>query len=490
MVTETATARADGAAPDTPAHRLRWAALAVLIVAEIMDLLDATIVNVAAPGIRASIGGGLSTIQWVVAAYTLALAIGLVIGGRLGDIAGRKRMFLIGALGFTVFSAVCAAATGPAMLIGARFVQGLFGAVMIPQVLGLIRAMFRGKEAGAAMGVFGPAMGLAAMGGPLLGGWLVDADLFGTGWRAVFLINIPVGVGVLLAGIKLIPEVRQPAPPRLDATGAVLAALGAFLVVFPLVQGREEDWPAWTFVSLSASVLAFTAFGVHQVRRRRRGRDPLVEPGLFRRREFVGGVLVTTIFFGAMVGFMLVFNLFTQMALRFTAFEAGLSLAPWSLGTAIGAVAGGGLAARLGRHVMHTGLAVMTGGLIVLWNTLDGLPLPGTGDDPTPWTFALGTGVSGLGMGMVFAPLFAIILNAVDDAEIGSASGVLTSIQQFGGAAGTAALGTLFFELIGPMDRPDFGHAVETTVLVCAALFALTFLLGFLLPKKARADVH
>lgn len=468
-----------------PAHPLRWAALAVLIVAEIMDLLDATIVNVAAPSIRADIGGGLSTLQWVVAAYTLALAIGLMIGGRLGDIAGRKRMFLIGAAGFTVFSALCAAATGPAALIGARFVQGLFGAVMIPQVLGLIRAMFRGKELGAAMGVFGPAMGLAAMGGPLLGGWLVDADLYGTGWRSIFLINIPVGVIVIVAGLALVPEVRQPAPPRLDTLGAVLAALAAFLVVFPLVQGREEDWPAWTFASLAASVLAFGLLGLHQVRRRRGGRDPLVEPALFRRREFVGGVLVTTIFFGAMIGFMLVFNLFTQMALGFTAFEAGLSLAPWSLGTAIGAVAGGGLAARFGRHVMHAGLAAMIGGLLLLWNTLDGL-----GGDPTPWTFALGTGVSGLGMGMVFAPLFAIILNAVDDTEIGSASGVLTSIQQFGGAAGTAALGTMFFELIGPMDRPAFGSAVETTVLVCAGLFALTFLLGFLLPKKARADVH
>lgn len=484
MITETA-APADTAKPDTPAHRRRWAALAVLVVAEIMNLLDATIVNVAAPGIRASIGGGLSTIQWVVASYTLALAIGLMIGGRLGDIVGRKRMFLIGAAGFTVFSGLCAAADGPATLIGARFVQGLFGAVMIPQILGLIRAMFRGKELGAAMGVFGPAMGLAAMGGPLLGGWLVDADLFGTGWRAIFLINLPIGIVVVLCGLKLVPEVRQAAPPRLDGIGAVLASLGAFLVVFPLVQGREEDWPAWTFASLGAAVVAFAVFGIHQVRRRRKGRDPLVEPGLFRRREFVGGVLVTTIFFGAMIGFMLVFNLFTQMALHFTAFEAGLSLAPWSLATALGAVAGGGLAAKMGRHIMHTGLVIMTGGLLLLWNTLDGLAA-----DPTPWTFALGTGVSGLGMGMVFAPLFAIILNAVDDAEIGSASGVLTSIQQFGGAAGTAALGTLFFELIGPMDRPDFGHAVEVTVLVCAGLFALTFLLGFLLPKKARADVH
>ncbi|GLZ75821.1 putative actinorhodin transporter [Actinorhabdospora filicis] len=473
-------------APETaPAHRLRWAALAVLLIAEIMDLLDGTIVNVAGPSIREGVGGGLSTLQWVMAAYSLALAVGLMIGGRLGDILGRKRMFIIGAAGFTAASALCAIAQGPATLIGARLLQGLLGAIMIPQGMGLIRHMFKGKELAAAFGVFGPAMGLAAMAGPLLGGWLVDADLFGTGWRAIFLINLPLGLAVILAGLKLLPEAKLPDSPRLDVLGAILASAGAFLAVYPLVQGREEDWPAWTWISLAASVVVFALLALHQRHRVTKGRDPLIEPGIFRSRAFVSGVLVTTVFFGAMIGVMLVFNLFAQMSLGFDAFDAGLSLAPWSLGTALGAIAGGGLAAKVGRPVLHVGLLVMIGGMLLLWNTLGNLPA-----DPSPWTFALGTGVSGIGMGMVFAPLFSIVLNAVGDREIGSASGVLTSIQQFGGAAGAAGIGTLFFELIGPMDTPSYVPAVRDTMLVCAALLGLVFLLGFLLPRKARADVH
>ena len=471
--------------PDDPKpapYRLRWAALGVIITAEIMDLLDGTIVNVAAPSIRAGIGGGLSTIQWVIAAYGLALAVGLMIGGRLGDIFGRKRMFVIGATGFTLASALCAVATGPATLIGARLAQGLLGAIMIPQGLGLIRHMFKGKEVGAAMGVFGPAMGLAALGGPILGGWLTDADILGTGWRAIFLINLPIGLAVVLLGLRLLPESKLPRAPRLDVTGSLLAAAGAFLAIFPLVQGREHGWPAWTFLSLGASVLVFAVLGLTQIRRRRNGRDPLVEPSLFKEKAFVSGMLVTTLFFGAVIGLMTVFNLYTQMALGFDAFHAGLALAPWSLGTAIGAVAGGGLGAKLGRHVLHMGLAVMIGGVAVLWTLIGGV-----GADATPWTFSIGTGLTGLGMGMVFAPLFAIVLNGVRDDEVGSASGVLTAIQQFGGAAGVAGLSTLFFELIGPAGQ--FGAAARTTLAVCAAVLAAAGILALLLPRRARADL-
>ncbi|MFD0527033.1 MFS transporter [Kitasatospora arboriphila] len=210
---------------DTPTpYRWRWAALFVILAAEVMDLLDSLVTNIAAPSIRADIGGGESTIQWMGAAYTLAMAIGLITGGRLGDIFGRRRMFLIGAVGFTLGSIGCGLAQGPDQLIAARVFQGLLGAVMLPQGLGMLKEMFSEKEQASAFGMFGPVMGLSTVGGPILAGWLVDADLFGTGWRMIFLINIPLGLFAIAGGLGFLPEWKSARAVRLDLLGALLAA--------------------------------------------------------------------------------------------------------------------------------------------------------------------------------------------------------------------------------------------------------------------------
>lgn len=372
------------------------------------------------------------------------MAIGLLTGGRLGDIYGRRRMFIIGAAGFTLASLLCALAWSPGVLIGARAVQGLFGALMLPQGLGMIKQMFSPSEQAKAFGAFGPVMGLGAVGGPILAGWLVDADYFGTGWRMIFLINLPLGIFAVVGAFKFLPEFRSERTPRLDLAGVVLAGLGAFLLLFPLVQGRELDWPVWIFVMLALGVMIFGIFGVYESRRERRGLDPLVTPSLFRKRAFTGGLLLGLFFFAALIGTGLVFTLYLQVGLGYSPLKAGLTTLPQALGTMAGFIAAGaGLSERLGRKLLLIGTVVMGLGTIAVAVTVQA-----AGADIAPWHLIPALVALGVGMGLAMAPFFNIVLAGVDDEETGSASGALTSVQQLGGAFGIAVLGTFFFGLL------------------------------------------
>ncbi|MGW1070151.1 MFS transporter [Streptomyces aureus] len=429
---------------DSPApYRWRWAALFVILAAEVMDLLDAVVTNIAGPSMRADLGGGASTLQWLAAAYTLSMAVGLVTGGRLGDIHGRRTMFLVGAAGFTLGSLLCAVSVSPGMLIGARVVQGLFGAVMLPQGLGMIKEMFPPKESQKAFGMFGPVMGLSAVCGPILAGWLVDADYFGTGWRMIFLINLPLGAAAILGAVRYLPRGRSETKPRLDIPGMILVSLAALLIIFPLVQGREYDWPVWTFVMMGASVVVFVGFALYESRRSRDGRDPLVVPSLFRKRGFSGGMILGLVFFSTMQGFMLVFNLYTQIGLGYSPLKAGLVMVPWSGGMIVGFGVAQGVV-KFGRTVLQAGAVVMALGVFGVWLTLDQV-----GSGVGPWQLLPSLLVTGIGMGLLMAPFFDIVLASVEQHETGSASGTMTAVQQLGGAFGVAILGTMFFGLLG-----------------------------------------
>jgi EmrB/QacA subfamily drug resistance transporter len=425
-------------------YRYRWVALFVILAVEVMDLLDSLVTTIAGPVIRTELGGSYSLIQWLGAAYTLAMAIGLLTGGRLGDIYGRRRMFLIGAAGFTLASLVCGIAQSPAELITARGVQGLFGAVMLPQGLGMIKQMFSPSEQAKAFGAFGPVMGLGAVGGPILAGWLVSADYLGAGWRMIFFINLPLGIVAVLGAIRYLPEFTSERAPRLDPLGVVFAAAGAFLLLFPLVQGRELDWPVWCFAMLAAGIVLFGLFAVFESRRERNGLDPLVTPSLFRKRAFTGGLAVGLVFFGALIGTGLIFTLYLQIGLGYSPLKAGLTTLPQAVGIMAGfGAAGAGLSEKLGRKLLLIGTGTMMAGIAVFALTVW---LAGSGI--SPYHLIPGLLLLGVGMGLAMAPFFNIVLAGVDDEETGSASGALTSVQQLGGAFGIAVLGTIFFALL------------------------------------------
>ncbi|MEZ7127282.1 MFS transporter [Nonomuraea sp. AD125B] len=463
-------------------YRWRWVALFVILAAEVMDLLDALVTTIAAPTIQRDLGGSDSLVQWLGAGYTLAMAVGLITGGRLGDLYGRKRMFLIGAFGFTAASLLCGIAVSPEMLIAARVLQGLFGAVMLPQGLGLIKEMFPPHEMGKAFGMFGPVMTISSVGGPVLAGWLVDADFFGTGWRMIFLINLPLGLAAALAGIRFLPEFRLSNATRLDLGGVGLVSLAALLLIYPLIQGREQGWPWWTFASMAASIVVFAVFARYETRRAASGKDPLVVPGLFRKRAFTGGLVAGLAFFTGMMGIGLVFALYTQMGLGFSPLKAGLAGLPQAVGGVVGfGLAMSGLQEKLGRGLLQIGATVMGAGAAVL-----ALTIHFAGLDVTVWQLAPGLGLVGIGMGLTMAPFFDIVLAGVEPHESGSASGTLTAVQQLGGALGSALLGTLFFNLLA--DQWGFGASMEVTVWVEVGLLVLTFALSFLLPRHAHPD--
>ncbi|MFC9846840.1 MFS transporter [Streptomyces sp. NPDC060223] len=435
----------EGAAVEAPLYARRWAALGVILGAEIMDLLDGTVMNVAAPSVRDDLGGSLSVIQWITVGYTLAFAVLLVVGGRLGDIYGRKRMFVFGAVGFTLASVLCAVAGSPELLITARFLQGGLGALMIPQGLGLIKQMFPPKETAAAFGAFGPAIGLGAVLGPIVAGFLIDADLFGSGWRSVFLINLPIGAAVVIGGVLLLPEGRAPVRPKFDFGGTLLVTLGLTLLIFPLVQGRERGWPAWTFAMMVAGLAVLAAFVAYELRQEKSGGATLVELSLLRRSRYAAGLAVALVFFTGISGMSLLLGLHLQMGLGFSPTRAALTMTPWSVFLVVGAILTGAvLGAKFGRKALHGGLAVMALGVLIMLLTIGG-----QAGGLTSWELVPGIAVAGLGMGIMIGLLFDIALADVDKQEAGTASGILTAVQQLGFAIGVAVLATLFFGLLG-----------------------------------------
>ncbi|CAM5283426.1 MFS transporter [Streptomyces avidinii] len=469
----------------TGPYRWRWLILVVMIVAEIMDLLDASIVNVAGPALEDSLGAGSVGLQWVIGGYALTLGAGLVLGGRLGDRYGRRRMFLIGLAAFTTSSLLCAIAPSIESLIAFRLLQGTAGAMLLPQGLGLLRENFSGPELTKVFAVFGPVLGLGGIIGPVLGGFLIEGDFFGLGWRSVFLINLPIGIAALIVAAKFVPKKAGDRTVRVDMTGAALIVASCALLVLPLNQGQENGWPLWTWLSMAASAIGFALFALQQRRTAAAGRDPLVTPGLLRKPAFTVGLGGIALFFGGLIGTQLVLTLFLQIGRHFTAGAAGLGNLPLAVGTAVGgAISGAFLADKIGRKVLQIGPLVQLAGAAVLWFELDGLD----GLDAASfsiWDIVPGTAVAGIGAGMVIAALFSFILAAVDDDEIGSASGVLSAVQAIGGSIGVAVFGSVFF---ARAETGDFTGGFHRALIVQACLLTAFLAITFLLPEKGRPD--
>jgi EmrB/QacA subfamily drug resistance transporter len=459
-------------------YRHRWLILAVVLAAECMDLIDSTVVNVAAPQIARQFHASSTSLQWIVGGYPLAIAVGLITGGRLGDLVGRKRMFILGAAGFVIASTLCGIAPNTGVLIAARLVQGGFAAMMLPQGLGILREVFPPDEQQQAFAIFGPVIGFSAVLGPMIGGSLIDWNLFGSGWRLVFLINVPLGIAAIIAAIRVLPASKRDEDATLDLTGTALVSAFAVLVVYPLIQGREYGWPWWTYASMAAGVGFLVAFALQQKRRDAAGRAPLVTPSVFGHRGYSAGLSFLMLFFSGMGGALLCTTLFLQIGQGFTPIHAAICTVPLSVGLVIGAgLSGGYLGPKFGRLTLQAGTAVSAVGWFLLVLALHGHSTIGFVD------LMPGLLVTGIGLGLVVAPMFDIVLASVTEAETGSASGVLNAGQQLANSIGVAVLGTVFFDaIVGGDYHLGLRHVLLVQLATTAALLALSPLL----PRFAR----
>ncbi|GCD96812.1 MFS transporter [Embleya hyalina] len=465
-----------------PGGRGRIVAVGVVMAAVVMDMLDASVVNVALPTLRADLHAGSAMLQWLLAGYTLAFAVLLTAGGRLGDVLGYRRVFLVGTGVFTVLSVACALAPNAELLVAARIGQGAAAALMVPQATALLQIMYAPHERARVMGLLSPIAGLSAALGPLVGGAILHADLFGTGWRPIFLMNLPVGVAVLVAAYRLLPSGRSAGAPRFDPRGTVYAVVGFGLLVLPLVQGPALHWPAWTVVCLVVSPIPLTLFVRDQRVRAGRGEATLVEPSLFRRRSFAGGLAVSLVVEAVLGGLMLVATFALQDGLGLSALAAGLATLPMIVGMVVGAaVLADPLIPRVGRHVVTIGGATVAAGtLALLW------PFRHYGADCPVWAPMPGLFVAGVGLGMLMGPLFAITLQDVDTAHAGTASGTLEAVEQLGGALGVVTIGAVFLHhtTAGDSLGTAFGWGAGAILIVLALALALVPLL----PRRFRTE--
>jgi EmrB/QacA subfamily drug resistance transporter len=448
-----------------PAHS-PWL-LPVLFAPVFMVILDVFIVNVAAPSVRQDLGASDSDLQWVVAAYLLTYAISLITGGRLGDIFGRRRMFKIGIAGFTIASALCAAAPDPTTLIVARLLQGFGGAAMWPQVLSIIQVEFSPAERPKAFGFQGMVQGLAAIAGQIVGGGLIALDLLGLGWRWVFLVNLPVGAITLLVADRLIPESRSENARRLDLLGVALATLTLSLVMIPAVEGRELGWPAWTFAAFAAAVPAGALFVSAERRIAARGGSPLAELHLFDTRGFRIGLLSAIVLY-FVISFFFLLAIYLQEGLGLSALDSGLAFTPIAVAFVASSLTGPRLADGVREFLPQVGATLAALGLVA---TI--FAVQATTDASVSVWLILAMVPVGAGMGLAIPPLINLVLRAVPPTDAGAASGMLVTSQQIGNALGVALVGTIFFGELGSATSVAAHGDAFSVALGVQAAFAL-----------------
>ncbi len=428
---------------ERPPDPRRWLILTIVLAAPLLAIFDQFVVNVAIATMQRDLRASFGQIQLVIAGYALAFAVLLITGGRLGDLWGRKRCFMLGLGGFTLASALCGLAPSPEFLIAARVAQGCAAALMTPQALALIRVTFPGREQSAAFAIYGAVLGLAGILGQVVGGLLIRANLFGLSWRPIFLINLPVGLVAVVAAAFLLRESRPPVARRLDLGGVTLVSLGLFLLVGPLVIGRDAGWPAWSLVCLLAAPPTLAIFIVFERRLAARDGAPLLDLGLFRSRTFVIGLLIASLQNLGNAGYFLTLALYLQLGLRFSPLQAGITFVPDAIGFFIAATLSARLVPKIGSRILLLGVTCRAIGLLILIAVAHRL-----GADAQSAHLMPGLFIQGFGSGCLAAPLIAFILRGIRSADAGAAAGVLSTVQQVSGALGVALIGLLFFSLL------------------------------------------
>ncbi|MER6356458.1 MFS transporter [Streptomyces sp. NPDC001634] len=465
MTTEATTAQSAQADRSGPGS----ATLLVVVLPVFMVSLDFFIVNVAVPSITKDLHASSAAIQFLVAGYGLAYASMLITGGRLGDIVGRRRMYIIGLVLFTAASLLCGVAPNSGSLVVGRILQGLAAAMMSPQALALVNILFTGAARAKAFAFYGLAVGLGGVLGQLVGGLLIQADIAGLDWRSCFLINLPFGIVALVALPRLVAESKAPERSRLDLVGSLLLAIALTAVILPLVEGREQHWPLWSWILLGAAAPLLAVFALHQNHVQGSGGSPLISLGLFRERSFTVGIVTELVYFSSSASFFLILAIYLQQGCGLDALEAGLLALPIGLGFLVSSIYASKLAAKLGRQVLALGAAVQIVGLLALHLLVSHVGVTGELAELAPALL-----VYGLGSGLVMAPLVSVVLSRVSPQHAGAGSGALSTALQVGNALGVAVIGIIFY---GKLDHasPTAGLGVFATAFNSALVYLTLF---------------
>ncbi len=458
--------------------RGHWLPLLVILAGTFMSVLDFFIVNVALPSMQAGLHASNGAIEWVVAGYGLTTAVFLITGARIGDRWGRRRAFTIGLALFTISSAACGVTSSPTLLVVARLAQGTSAALFAPNILAIIAALYDGADRPRALAAYGMSMGLAAVSGQLIGGALVQANVFGLGWRMCFLINVPIGVLAVLAAPRLIPETRAPGRAGLDLPGTVLATLGLTAIVLPLVDGRAHGWPLWTWLSLAAAPCLLGAFAYRQRRLDAAGGAPLIPPMLFQAPGFTAGLIAQTLFWCGQGSFFLVLSLYLQLGRGLSALHAGLVFTILAITYVVASMQAPALTERHGRRVLAAGALVLAAGHLALL-----LAVSDVGNGGSVWALVPGLMLVGAGMGLAISAVPMIVMATMKPEHIGATSGVLSTMQFVGSAIGVAVIGVLFY---GDLSH-GFAAAFELSIGALAVTLTAVALLARLLPATVRS---
>ncbi|HEY0806066.1 MAG TPA: MFS transporter [Pseudonocardiaceae bacterium] len=446
-----------------------WWTLGLLLLGQFMGLLDVYIVNVAMPSIGADLHASGASLQLVVGGYTVAYAMLLITGARLGDLFGRRRMFLVGVVGFTLASLICGLAPNIAVLIVFRFIQGGTAALMIPQIISVIQMRFSGRARATALSLYSVTLSVGAVAGLVLGGVLVNANLFNAHWRPTFLVNVPLGIILVALAPVLLPADRPTGTRRIDPLGLAIAVPAVFLVVLPLVLGHDVGWPAWTFVCMAIGVALGVVFVAVERRVSARGGDPLLDLKVLHSGGLPAGLTTLLSVAAPYGGLLFVFTLHLQSGLGDSALHAGLVFIPMAVGNGLLGFYWRKLPERIHHLLPAIGALLIAVGGLALVATMNG----GSGDNALTWVALF---VFGAGMGLAISPVLSQSLVHVPLKQAGDASGLLTTAMQLGQVVGVAALGTVYLSVLRPLPphtpqlAQSSAHALSITAYSAAAL--------------------
>lgn len=475
----------------SPAPRRSWLALAVVLGGMFMALIDATIVNVALPSIRTSLSASESTLSWIISGYALTFGLALIPSGRIGDRFGHKWVYIIGLVLFTAASAYCGFAQNDFDIVVGRLLQGLAGGIYVPAVAAFIQLLFQGRERGKAFAIMGSVIGISSALGVIAGGLIIEAFGASEGWRWVFFVNLPIGLIVAFAAIRLLPggDAHADRSNRMDWLGVLLVSAALTAILVPLIQGQQEGWPAWTWLTMAAGLIGIVLFAAWQVFFTRRGGSALVPPKLFSHASFSLGTILALVYFAGFTSIFFTLSILWQAGLGHTALESGFLTLPFALGTAVFSSQSSKWAAKIGRSVLVIGAALMVvglGGILAILNLV-------SFSDLNNWMFLPFLLIAGAGNGCFLAPNVQFIVATVENSEAGAASGVVQTMQRMGTAIGVAIVGSIIF---GAIHKDQIRSAADAAkqfdtgatggMLVAVILVAVALGLVFALPRRIQ----